>query len=75
MSRKGGCYDNAFAERFFWSLKNEWTKFVTYPDPESARWSVFKYIETFSNSSRIHHLLEYQTPNQFEENHTEALAV
>ena len=25
MSRVGCCYDNAVAERFFWSLKHEWT--------------------------------------------------
>ena len=75
MSRKGCCYDNAVAERFFWSLKNEWTKFETYPDLESARWSVFKYIETFYNSNRIHQSLDYQTPNHFEKNYAEVLAV
>ena len=26
MSRTGDCYDNAVIERFFWSLKHEWTK-------------------------------------------------
>ena len=26
MSRTGCCYDNAVMERFFWSLKHEWTK-------------------------------------------------
>jgi transposase InsO family protein len=25
MSRTGCCYDNAVMERFFWSLKHEWT--------------------------------------------------
>ena len=25
MSRTGNCYDNAAMERFFWSLKHEWT--------------------------------------------------
>ena len=69
MSRTGCCYDNAVAERFFWSLKHEWTKFETYTDLESARWSVFKYIEAFYNSERIHQTLDYQTPNQFERNH------
>jgi putative transposase len=26
MSRMGNCYDNAVAERYFWSLNHEWTK-------------------------------------------------
>ena len=66
MSRTGCCYDNAVAERFFWSLKHEWTKFDSFETLEEARWSVFKYIETFYNSVRIHQTLNYQTPNQFE---------
>jgi putative transposase len=74
MSRTGCCYDNAVAERFFWSLKHEWTKFETFTDLEQARWSVFKYIEAFYNSERIHQTLNYQTPNQFERNQAAALA-
>ena len=74
MSRVGCCYDNAVAERFFWSLKHEWTKFETYDDLKSARWSVFKYIEAFYNSERIHQTLGYQTPNQFERNHAANVA-
>lgn len=74
MSRTGCCYDNAVAERFFWSLKHEWTKFETYADLESARWSVFKYIEAFYNSQRIHQTLDYQTPNQVERNHAANVA-
>jgi putative transposase len=74
MSRTGCCYDNAVAERFFWSLKHEWTKFESYSDLDSARWSVFKYIETFYNSERIHQTLGYKTPNQFEHDHDKNLA-
>jgi putative transposase len=74
MSRTGCCYDNAVAERFFWSLKHEWTKFETYDDLESARWSVFKYIDAFYNSERIHQTLGYQTPNQFEKSHAANVA-
>jgi putative transposase len=47
MSRTGCCYDNAVAERFFWSLKHEWTKFESYENLDDAKISVFKYIETF----------------------------
>ena len=66
MSRTGCCYDNAVVERFFWSLKHEWTKFEEYEDLDDARMSVFKYIETFYNSKRIHQTLNYKSPNQFE---------
>lgn len=74
MSRTGCCYDNAVAERFFWSLKHEWTKFERFENLEEARWSVFKYIETFYNSERIHQALNYQTPNQFEKIHAATAA-
>lgn len=66
MSRTGCCYDNAVAERFFWSLKHEWTKFELFENLDQARLSVCKYIETFYNSERIHQTLNYKTPDQFE---------
>ncbi|QEG20305.1 MULTISPECIES: IS3 family transposase [Pirellulaceae] len=74
MSRTGCCYDNAVMERFFWSLKHEWTKHRRYGNLEEARISVFKYIEAFYNSKRIHQTLGYQTPEEFERNYRAALA-
>jgi putative transposase len=74
MSRTGCCYDNAVMERFFWSLKHEWTKHEEYADLEEARLSVFRYIETFYNSERLHQTLNYQSPDQFESNHAQQLA-
>lgn len=75
MSRTGCCYDNAVMERFFWSLKHEWTKFEHFADINQARRSVFQYIETFYNSKRIHQTLGYKTPDEFEEQHHTKLAV
>ena len=75
MSRTGCCYDNAVMERFFWSLKHEWTKFETFADINQTRTSVFQYIETFYNSKRIHQTLGYQTPDEFEAQHRTKLAV
>ena len=66
MSRTGCCYDNAAMERFFWSLKHEWTNHEAFANLEEARLSVFKYIETFYNPVRIHQALGYLTPNQYE---------
>ena len=74
MSRTGCCYDNAVMERFFWSLKHEWTHHEDYADLESARLSVFKYIETFYNSVRLHQTLGYQSPDQYEADHAPATA-
>jgi len=74
MSRTGCCYDNAVMERFFWSLKHEWTNQYEYADEAAARLSVFKYIETFYNSERLHQSLDYQTPNRFEAVHAPASA-
>ena len=75
MSRTGCCYDNAVMERFFWSLKHEWTKFEHFADINQARRCVFQYIETFYNSKRIHQTLGYKTPDEFEEQHQTKLAV
>ena len=74
MSRSGNCYDNAVAERFFWSLKHEWTKHETFHDLEAARMSVFKYIEVFYNPVRLHQSLGYKSPMQFETDHAPVLA-
>lgn len=66
MSRTGCCYDNAVMERFFWSLKHEWTNHEQFAMLEDARLSVFRYIETFYNPERLHQTLGYLSPNQFE---------
>lgn len=66
MSRRGNCYDNAVAERFFWSLKHEWTNHEAYETIEEVRLSVFNYIETFYNRERLHQTLNYLSPEQYE---------
>jgi len=74
MSRTGCCYDNAAMERFFWSLKHEWTNHETFADLEEARLSVFKYIEMFYNPVRIHQTLGYLSPDQYEAENAPAIA-
>ena len=74
MSRTGCCYDNAVMERFFWSLKHEWTNHEGFRNLAEARLSVFRYIETFYNSQRLHQTLGYLSPNQFEAVHAPATA-
>jgi putative transposase len=66
MSRTGCCYDNAACERFWWSLKHEWTNRRNYATLEDARFSVWQYIEVYYNQMRRHEMLGYHTPNSFE---------
>jgi transposase InsO family protein len=66
MSRKGNCYDNAFIESFWSTLKYEVVyhqRFATFAEARSA---LFNYIETFYNRTRLHSSLAYQSPILFE---------
>jgi transposase InsO family protein len=66
MSRKGNCYDNALAESFFATLKNELVNHEHYATRAQARASVFEYIEVFYNRQRRHSSLGYVSPETFE---------
>ena len=70
MSRKGECLDNAVAESFFGSLKNELIYHEDYRTKAEARQSIFEYIEVFYNRKRRHAFLNYMTPVEYEEKHT-----
>jgi putative transposase len=67
MSRKGNCWDNAFAESFFATLKKELVYRERYKTHEEAKKSVFEYIEVWYNRKRIHSSIGYMTPVQYEE--------
>jgi transposase InsO family protein len=67
MSRKGNCYDNAFVETFFRTLKVELvyrTKFKTRAEASAA---IFEFIEVWYNRQRMHSSLGYQTPIEYEQ--------
>jgi putative transposase len=63
MGRTGICWDNALAESFFASLKNELVYRTVYATKAQARREVIRYIEGFYNSRRRHSALNYQYPN------------
>jgi putative transposase len=69
MSRKGNCWDNACAESFFGSLKNEWVKGKVYETLDDAKKDIFKYIEMFYNRKRKHKSLGYVNPASYEKMH------
>lgn len=66
MSRKGDCWDNAVAESFFGSLKQERVQWRHYLTRYAAQQDVLNYISMFYNCYRLHSYLGYVNPNQFE---------
>jgi transposase InsO family protein len=60
--RTGICYDNAAAESFFATLKNEMYYRQDFPDRARARFAIAEYIEVFYNRRRLHSTLGYRTP-------------
>jgi len=66
MSRKGDCFDNACAESFISTLKNELTHHLQFNTREEARTAIFEYIEVFYNRQRLHQTLGYLSPAEFE---------
>jgi putative transposase len=67
MSGKGNCYDNAYAESFFGTLKTELG--YHYESRSVARQSIFEYIEVFYNRIRRHSALNYVSPLEYERNY------
>jgi putative transposase len=66
MSRKGNCWDNAPVERFFSSLKREWTGHRLYRTPLEAMADIREYVAVYYNSQRLHSTLGYTTPMNYE---------
>lgn len=65
MSRKGNCWDNACAESFFGSMKQEGCGML-FKSRQEARIHLFEYIEAFYNRQRLHSTLGYFSPEDFE---------
>lgn len=66
MSRKGNCWDNAPVERFFSSLKREWTGDCWYATRQAAIADVREYVAVYYNAQRLHSTLGYKTPIDYE---------
>lgn len=67
MGAVGQCWDNALAESFFASLKNELVYRTAFPTREHARRAVAEYIEVFYNRVRLHSGLGYKAPAEIAE--------
>lgn len=66
MSRIGNPYDNAKAERFMRTLKQEEVDGSAYRDIADARIRIGDFIETIYNRQRLHSALDYLSPDDYE---------
>lgn len=65
MSRADNCYDNAFMESCFATIKNE-LEMTDYQSKAEARREMSKYIRYYVHERR-HSSLDYRSPAQFEQ--------
>ncbi|MDP9413436.1 MAG: IS3 family transposase [Pseudomonadota bacterium] len=66
MSRVGNPYDNAKAERFMRTLKEEEVDASNYRDAQDARSRIGSFIDTVYNRQRLHSALDYLSPEEYE---------
>lgn len=66
MSRLGNPYDNAKAESFMKTLKQEEVDGAQYRDTRHARRQIASFIEDVYNRQRLHSALNYLSPIDFE---------
>ncbi|MDX8450915.1 IS3 family transposase [Mesorhizobium captivum] len=70
MSRVGNPYDNAKAESFMKTLKQEEVQGLAYKDADDARRRIGAFIDTVYNTQRLHSALDYLTPEEYEQKHS-----
>ena len=66
MSRTGCLYDNAMAESFMKTLKQEEVDGSAYRDLAEAQAAIGSFIEAVYNRQRLHSALAYRSPAEFE---------
>lgn len=71
MSRKGNSYDNALMESFYKTIKRELINDANFTDIDQAQQEIFKYIETYYNTKRMHSALGYRSPKEFDKENSQ----
>ena len=74
-SHKGYPYDNACIEFFHVLIERERKDCFKIADFKHTYCLIFKYIEAFYNTVRIHSYCDYMSPDQYKEPYQKVTAV
>ena len=66
LAAPGQCWDNAVAESFWSTLKEELVYQQSWPTRARARHAIFEFVEVFYNRQRLHSSLGYLSPAEYE---------
>jgi transposase InsO family protein len=66
MAARGNPFENALAERFFWTLKYEEVYLKRYETYDEARANIGDFTEEVYNTKRLHSALGYRPSSEFE---------
>jgi transposase InsO family protein len=71
MGRTGSALDNAMAENFVSTLRDDLVSGLEFPSRQAAKTAMFDYLETFYNTRQLHSALGNRSPADFEEDRME----
>ena len=71
MGTIGDCYDNAPMESFWGSMQIELLNRKKWRTKIELSIAIADYIEHFYNTQRLHSSLDYLTPTEFEDRHSQ----
>ena len=66
MGRTGVCWDNAAAESFWSTFKNEYYYRHAFTRFDQLQRGSYVWIDSFYNARRRHSALDYQSPLEYE---------
>lgn len=73
MSRKANCWDNAWSESVFATIKKELIENGAFDLFEDALAELVDWIDNYYNTERLHSSLGYLSPAEFERNYRQAI--
>jgi putative transposase len=66
VSRRGNCYDNDMMKSFRSTVKRELVHRLQFATRKEAHSAIFEWIEIFYNGERLHSVLGFKSPVDFE---------